>query len=131
MTAMTVPIAEGGMPRPVQAPPAAHDDVGHRVYVSPSETRPTMPVDAGMVQASIEALDALDLSMATTTEVDAARGPAEDAPGGVGLRDTKPVAALPPLAATQRMSVTQVRVIFGTITVAVGAWLAWLYLLRN
>ena len=126
ITVITARFEGGGL-----QPPAAHDDVGHRVYVSPSETRPTMPVDAGMVQASIEALDALDLSMATTTEVDAARGPAEDAPGGVGLRDTKPVAALPPLAATQRMSVTQVRVIFGTITVAVGAWLAWLYLLRN
>jgi len=126
ITVITARFEGGGL-----QPPAAHDDVGHRVYVSPSETRPTMPVDAGMVQASIEALDALDLSMATTTEVDAARGPAEDAPGGVGLRDTKPVAALPPLAATQRMSVTQVRVIFGTITVAVGAWLAWLYLLRD
>ena len=119
-------------------PPAAHDDVGHRAYVSPSETRPTMPVDAGMVQASIEALDALDMSMATTAEVKAAgrpaeasRGPAEDASGNVESRNTKPVAPLPPPAATQRMSVTQVRVIFGTITVAVGAWLAWLYLLRD
>lgn len=126
ITVVTARFEGGGL-----QPPAAHDDVGHRVYVSPSETRPTMPVDAGTVQASMEALDALERSMATTAEVDAARRPAEDASGGVGLRDTTPVAPLPPPAATQRMSVTQVRVIFGTITVAVGAWLAWLYLLRN
>ena len=126
ITVITARFEGGGL-----QPPAAHDDVGHRVYVSPSETRPTMPVNSGTVQASMEALDALERSMATTAEVDAVHGPADDAPGGVGLRDTTPIAALPPLAATQRMSVTQVRVIFGTITVAVGAWLAWLYLLRN
>jgi PPM family protein phosphatase len=126
ITVITARFEGGGL-----QPPAAHDDVGHRVYVSPSEARPTMPVDAGMVRASIEALDALDLSMSTTAEVDAARPPAEDAPGNAESRDTKPLAPLPPPAAAQRMSVTQVRAIFGTITVAVGAWLAWLYLLRN
>ena len=111
-------------------PPGAHDDVGYRPYVSPSDARPTMPVDAGDVRKSMAALDELELSKLPTAEVEATRGPHGYASGDFPRRETAPLVPEPVVVGTQRLSVTQVRLIFGSITVVVGAWLAWLYLLR-
>lgn len=118
-------------------PAAAGDDVGHQPYVSPSETRATVPVDAGEVRKSIEALDALELAEAPTDEVDGTRGPKGYVSGDFARRETAPIAPAPSVPSaetapqTPRMSDMQVRLIFGSLTVVVGAWLAWLYLLRS
>ncbi len=110
-------------------PASANDDVAHRAYVSPSEMRPTMPVDAGSVRKSMAELDALELSRVPTAEVEVQ--PAGYSSGDFERRETTPIAPAPAVGGTPRLSVTQVRLIFGSITVVVGAWLAWLYLLRS
>ena len=112
-------------------PPDALDSVGHRPYVSPSDARPTMPVDAGDVRKSLAALDELKLSKVPTAEVEVQRVPeGYDSGDFVPRRETTPLVPEPVAGRTQRLSVTQMRLIFGSITLVVGAWLAWLYLLR-
>ena len=103
--------------------PADGDFVGHLPYVSPAEQRPTMPLNAETVEQSMAAADALERSLRTTEEaatVEAAAVPAVASP-----------ATLPVRFADRRLSVAQLRVIFGSLTVAVAAWLAWVYLLRR
>ncbi len=109
-------------------PPSAGDLVGHRPYVSPAEQRATMPVDAAMVEQSVMDAELLERSLATTDETAlpvAANGAA------AGVRATTPIAPAPATRAVRRLSVAQLRLIFGGLTVLVGAWLAWAYLLRD
>jgi protein phosphatase len=108
-------------------PAAASDFVGHRPYVSPAEARATMPVSAATIAQSLDDAELLDASLVTTaeTEVPAA---AADAAGAV--RATTPMApAVDPPAS--RLTVAQLRLIFGGLTVLVAAWLAWVYLLKG
>jgi protein phosphatase len=113
-------------------PPGALDEVGHHPYVSPSEARPTVPVEAGDVRKSLAALDELELSKVPTAEVEVQRVPeGYDSGDFVPRRETTPLVPEPVEGRTQRLSVTQMRLIFGSITLIVGAWLAWLYLLRT
>ena len=108
------------------------DVVGHRPYVSPAEQRATMPVDAASVQESLEAADLVELSMVTTDEVEAAVVPPTPATTDESaVRATTPIGAAPAAPASRRVSVAQLRFIFGSLTVAVAAWLAWVYLLRR
>lgn len=109
-------------------PPAGSDEVGHQPYVSPAEQRATMPVDAATIEQSMEDAALLEASLVTTAETESPLA-ANHAAGGA--RTTTPSAppsgALPP----RRLSVAQLRIIFGSLTVLVGAWLAWIYLLRD
>ncbi|MDQ8154652.1 MAG: Stp1/IreP family PP2C-type Ser/Thr phosphatase [Gemmatimonadota bacterium] len=102
-------------------PPESNDFVGHLPYVSPAEQRATMPVDAAMIADA----DLIELSLVTTAETEIPK--ADD---GSAMRATTPIAPLP-ATATPRLSVGQLRIIFGGLTVAVAAWLAWVYLLRG
>jgi len=112
-------------------PPAADDEVAHRAYVSPSEMRPTMPVDANAVTTSMAAFDAAEAAETAPAD-DGTRGPEGYASGDFARRETTPIAPAPsPTGKVQRLTVAEVRLIFGGITVAVAAWLAWLYLLRT
>jgi serine/threonine protein phosphatase PrpC len=102
-------------------PPSGTDFVGHLPYVSPAEQRATMPVDASLIATA----DVIELSMITTAETEIPT-PAEVS----AARATTPIApALNPTP--RRLSEGQLRVIFGGLTVAVAAWLAWVYLLRG
>jgi protein phosphatase len=124
-------------------PPAGSDDVGHQPYVSPAEQRATMPVDAATIDQSL-----MEASLVTTAETEipaeaiavaasggagsggASNGVASNGPAAGGVRSTTPIA--PPVELpSRRLSVAQLRVIFGGLTVLVGVWLAWVYLLRD
>jgi protein phosphatase len=114
-------------------PPGTHEDVAHTQYTPLSESRPTMPVSAADVRKSMEAMDAEELSMVPTEETEVPAMPAPPkgySSGDFDRRATTPIVPAP-VSSSQRLSVTQLRVIFGSVTVAVGAWLAWVYLLRR
>ncbi len=123
-------------------PPTERDVVSHTPYMLASENRPTMPVSAAEVRRSMAALDADDAAAmalaATTAETAAATAQADAAHAtrrgytsdDFARRGTTPIAPAPP-AASRRLSVVELRMIFGAVTVAVGAWLAWAYLLRH
>lgn len=82
-------------------PAGEHDVVGHRVYVSPSEMRPTVPVDAGDVRKSMAALDAMALSTVPTAEVEATRGPVEGfTSGDYTKKKTSPANPAPAVSAS-------------------------------
>ena len=106
-------------------PAPAGEFVGHHPYVSPVERRTTQPVDA----ASIEDVEIIELSMATTAETEI---PAAMAAPDAGTRPTTPIAPVPARASDRpRLTVAELRMIFGGLTVAVGAWLAWVYLIQH
>ncbi len=108
-------------------PPADGDVVGHLPYVSPAEQRATMPVEASSVRDAMSEADAA-LAMATTAETEIlSAGAAPEAT----LRPTTPIAPLPAVTDRSRLTVAELRMIFGGLTVAVGAWLAWVYLLKR
>lgn len=121
-------------------PPSGIDEVGHQPYVSPSEQRATMPVDAATIEQSI-----MEASLVTTAETEIPVLPsgaagdgataADGAPAATAapaeVRSTTPIAPPDDLLPPRRLSVAQLRVIFGGLTVLVGAWLAWVYLLRG
>ena len=108
-------------------PPTAADFVGHQPYVSPAEQRTTMPVNAASVaQAMGETAD--DPSLVTTAETEVPAAAIAEATA----RGTTPIAPPPmPAPMGSRLSVGELRLIFGSLTVAVAAWLAWVYLLRG
>jgi protein phosphatase len=108
-------------------PPTDGDFVGHLPYVSPAEQRATMPVESSSVRDAMSEADAA-LAMATTAETEifgAAAVPEAT------LRPTTPIAPLPAVNDRPRLTVAELRMIFGGLTVAVGAWLAWVYLLKR
>lgn len=108
----------------------AADTVGHRPYVSPAENRPTMPVEAASVRKSMEALDALEQSTVPTAELEVPEERGYSS-GTFARRDTTPIAPAVPSVRSPRVTVAELRMIFGGLAIAVGAWLAWLYLLRR
>ena len=114
-------------------PPEAQEHVAHTHYTPLSDSRPTMPVSAADVRKSMEAMDAADLSMVPTEETEVPAPPTGYSSGDFDRRATTPIVPAPvaPTADSRRLSVTQLRVIFGSVTVAVSAWLAWVYLLRR
>ena len=121
------------------APASASDFVGHQPYVSPAEQRATMPVSAAMVEESLKDAALMEMSLITTAETEVPVAPNHEsaAAGGTsGARATKPMAPDPvepdPVASfAPKLSVAQLRLIFGGLTVLVAAWLAWVYLLKG
>lgn len=104
--------------------PGAADVVGYQPYLSPAEQRATQPVDAASIAKGMADADMMAMSMITTAETEAVPASAAAA------RSTTPIA--PPVALPKpRVSIAQLRMIFATVTVAVAAWLAWVYLLRG
>jgi protein phosphatase len=120
-------------------PPAGNDEVGHQPYVSPAEQRATMPVDAASIDQSL-----MEASLITTAETEipaeaiaavanggASNGVATNGSAAGGVRSTTPIAPPLDVSSSRRLSVAQLRVIFGGLTVLVGVWLAWVYLLSD
>jgi hypothetical protein len=125
-------------------PPSGSDDVGYQPYVSPAEQRATMPVDAATIEQSL-----MEASLITTAETEipalpngiaansaaansaAANSAAANGAATGAVRSTTPIAPPPVVVPSRRLSVAQLRVIFGGLTVLVGAWLAWAYLLSD
>lgn len=125
-------------------PPAGNEDVGYQPYVSPAEQRATMPVEAATIEQSL-----MEASLVTTAETEIPAMPNGNAASGIvpsgivsngiasngaatgTVRSTTPIAPPPVAVPPRRLSVAQLRVIFGSLTVLVGAWLAWVYLLRD
>jgi protein phosphatase len=110
-------------------PPADGDFVGHLPYVSPVEARATMPVSASTIEQSMQDAALLEMSLVTTAENEIPVAPNHEAAGMP--RSTTPIAPPPPTPALQRLSVAQLRLIFGGLTVLVAAWLAWVYLIKG
>ncbi len=105
------------------------DFVGHKPYVSSAEQRATMPVSSAELAA--EEAKLMELSMVTTAENEIPSAEDVAAAAQSGPRETTPIAPPPASSLAPRLSVSQLRVIFGSLTVAVAAWLAWVYLLRR
>lgn len=140
-------------------PPAGNDEVGHQPYVSPAEQRTTMPVDAATIEQSlmeaslvttaeteipaalIGAATSVGTGSGTTDNSTTGNGPTGNDPTGNGamgdgaaeggVRSTTPIAPPSDVIPPRRLSVAQLRIIFGSLTVLVGAWLAWVYLLND
>ncbi len=109
-------------------PPSAGDRVGHQPYISPAEARATMPVSAATIAQSLEDEEMLEASLVTTaeTEIPVVASSENGAP-----RTTVPMAPSPESTLSPRVSVAQLRLIFGGLTVLVAAWLAWVYLIKG
>jgi protein phosphatase len=110
--------------------PGASDGVGHSAYTLQSESRATIPVSEASVRQSMDSMDAADISMVPTEETEAPTARPGYSSGDFDRRATTPIAPAP-AGAKPRLTVAQLRLIFGTLTVAVGAWLAWVYLLKR
>ncbi|MBA4071251.1 MAG: hypothetical protein C0497_05350 [Gemmatimonas sp.] len=109
-------------------PPSGGDVVGYQPYVSPAEQRATMPVDAATIAQSLKDATLMELSLLTTEET---ASPVAANGSVSGVRSTTPIAPPPVVIPPRRLSVAQLRVIFGSLTVLVGLWLVWIYLLRD
>ncbi len=110
-------------------PPDAQEYVGHKPYVSPAEQRATMPVDASLVEESMQDAELIEMSMVTTEENAVPIAPNHEAAVS-GARATTPIAPNNNTLAP-KLSVGTLRLIFGGLTVLVAAWLAWVYLLKR
>ena len=102
------------------------DFVGHRPYVSPSEQRATMPVDAATIEQQLSEADVVQLSMVTTAD-----NVVPDGTTVIEARTTKPIAPDAAPVPAPKVPLDALRLVFGTITVLVAGWLAWYYLLRR
>ncbi len=109
-------------------PPETADFVGHQPYVSPAEARATMPVSAATIAESMQDAELMELSLVTTAENEIPIAPNHEA---ANARTTVPLAPSPADGPTRRLSVAQLRLIFGGLTVLVAAWLAWVYLIKG
>lgn len=110
-------------------PPETGEFVGHQPYVSPAEARATLPVSAASIAESLQDAELLEMSLVTTAENEIPVAPNHEAVGAA--RSTTPIAPPPAAPGAPRLSVTQLRLIFGGLTALVAAWLAWVYLIKG
>lgn len=102
--------------------PGAADVVRYAPYTLASESRPTVPVDEDAVR---QAMEAADMSMVATEEYDGT------IVGVPAHRATTPIAPAMLAPSERRLTVAQLRVIFGSLAAVVAAWFAWAWWLRR
>lgn len=97
--------------------PGALDDVGHHVYRGSGEARDTVPMPRSSIPTELLEADTQPTEVPAQALAAARAGAAVPAP----RRDTTPIAP-DSSAPGHRPSVTQLRLLFGTLAALLGAW---------
>lgn len=100
-------------------PPSRRDHVGHQPYMAPDDRCGASQMRAEAIADSLSDAALTELSMLTTDETPVPLAPNHDAAhSGHGAPARPPV---------RRLSVAQLRIIFGALTLVVAGWLLWVY----
>ncbi|MBW7934269.1 MAG: Stp1/IreP family PP2C-type Ser/Thr phosphatase [Gemmatimonadaceae bacterium] len=108
--------------------PEAAEFVGHQPYVSQVEARATMPLTAASIEQSLQDATLMEMSLVTTAESESPVAPNHEAGG---KRTTVPMTEPADVVPAPRVSVAQLRLIFGGVATLVAAWLIWVYFFKG